>query len=86
MNNINKQNSATLRLNKKLFTIILLAFSACICLYLYFITQIVFNIVERKAVESDIHIAQSDVATLELAYLDSGKNISLESAALLGLK
>jgi len=81
-----KSNIAALHLNKKIFHGVLAVFLLTIFMYMYFVVQIVFNIVERKDVENEMRFSKNRIAQMELVYLDSSKGINLESALLQGLK
>jgi len=81
-----KSNIAALYFNRKIFHGILAVFLLTIFVYIYFVVQIVFNIVERKDVENEMKFSQSRIAQMELVYFDSSKSINLESALLQGLK
>jgi len=81
-----KSNIAVLHLNRKIFHGVLTVFLLTIFMYMYLVVQIVFNIIERKDIENEMRFSQSRIAQMELVYLDSSKDINLESALLQGLK
>lgn len=60
------------------FVVLLLFF------YMYFVGNIVFNIVARKTVETSAHLVSSEIADLEVAYLSLTNTIDMSRATALG--
>jgi hypothetical protein len=55
-------------------------------LYVLILGNMVFNIVERKALEAEARTLVNDVGNLELTYLAMSGEIDLERADLMGFK
>ena len=55
-------------------------------LYVLFLGNMIFDIVERKTSESGIHRIANEVADLELEYLSLSKKVDLEFAHALGFR
>lgn len=67
--------------NSMLWMLGILAFS-----YVFFLGNIVFNIVERKTLEGYAHTLSNDVGNLELEYLSLSQKVDLNLAYSLGFK
>ncbi|PIP69209.1 hypothetical protein CO033_00470 [Candidatus Nomurabacteria bacterium CG_4_9_14_0_2_um_filter_32_10] len=68
-------------LNMMLWMLGILALS-----YVFFLGNIVFNIVERKTLEVYAHTLSNDVGNLELEYLSLSQKVDLNLAYSLGFK
>lgn len=82
--NVNIINNGNLRkniLNIMLWTVGILAFC-----YIFFLGNMVFNIVERKSLEVYAHTLSNDVGELELEYLSLSQKIDLNLAYSLGFQ
>lgn len=54
--------------------------------YVFFVGDMVFNVVERKALENEARALSAEVSELELAYLSLARGVDLELAYSLGFK
>ncbi len=82
-------NTATLAqndFNRRIFYTIFSLFLLVGGLYLYFIGNIVFSVLERKTVETQTKVALQAVNELEIQYLAKDNNINLALAESLGFK
>ena len=71
-------------IRQRLFYIIFSLFILLIASYLYFVSNTIFNIIERKTAENDIRTLTSQTAELELEYFSLSNKINLELAKQLG--
>ncbi len=81
VNIINNGNLQRRILNIMLWTLGILAF-----FYVFLLGNMVFNIVERKALEGYAYALSNDVGDLELEYLSMSKKVDLNLAYSLGFK
>jgi hypothetical protein len=54
-------------------------------MYVYFVGKIVFDVVARREAESTIHMAQSSVSQLQVAYFNKTRSFSMADAGTVGL-
>ncbi|MFA6585632.1 MAG: hypothetical protein WCS86_00525 [Candidatus Paceibacterota bacterium] len=83
-NNVNIIDNGNLQvriLHTMLWMVAILAFC-----YVIFLGNMVFNIVERKAFESEALTLSSEVGNLELRYLSESEKVDLNLAYSLGFK
>jgi hypothetical protein len=73
-------------LEKRAFSILSVSIVVVLVLYGYFVNETVFNIVSRKNLESEIATLNSDIGALELKYISSKNNVTLEYAYAKGFK
>ncbi len=71
-------------LNRRLFYMVLAAFVVVSALYLYFLGNIVFAVLERKTIETKIAVLSQEVNDLEINYLAANNTINLARATELG--
>lgn len=82
-----KQHTAIINqsdLGKRLFYGVSAMLGLLFLSYVYFLGTITFDIVERKALESEAKNLASDVSALELQYLALSNNIDMQFAGTLG--
>lgn len=68
------------------FKFIVSSFGALAILYLFFLGNMVMNIVERRGLEADLRSLSSEVRNLELTYLSISNNVDLPLSYSLGFK
>lgn len=73
-------------LQKRVLYIMLWTLGIMIGLYVFFLGNMVFNIVERKALEGYARNLESEVGDLELNYLSLSQKVDLDLAYSLGFK
>jgi hypothetical protein len=73
-------------LQKRILNIMLWMLFALMGFYVFFLGNMVFNIVERKALEGRALVLSNEVGSLELEYLSMSKKIDLDLAYSLGFK
>ncbi len=61
-------------------------FGALAIWYVLLLSNMVFNIVERRALETKVRTLSSEVGDLELAYLSASNNVNLEFSHSIGFK
>jgi len=72
---------------QKLALRIMLAILAALAIwYLYILGNMVFNIVERKALEKEALTLSNEVSNLELSYLSLSKSVDLSLSSSMGFK
>jgi len=86
-------NSKTLKFNiinsdfeKKLFYFFSVFFLFLLVFYIYIVSNITFNIIERKDIRNEIGLVNSNIGNLELEYLSLSNQIDLELVSSLGFK
>ena len=79
INIVNNNNMQACMLN-----ILLLSFGIFAFIYVLFLGNMVFNIVERKSLETNARVLSSEVGKLELAYLSISNKIDLTFSYSLG--
>lgn len=83
-NNVNIIDNGNLQ--KKILNTMIWMFAILAFFYVFFLGNMVFNIVERKSLETYAHNLQSDVGNLELEYLSMSQKVDLNLAYSLGFK
>jgi len=83
-NNVNIIDSGNLQ--KRIFNIMLWTLGALVLIYVFLLGNMVFNIVERKALETYALTLSNEVGELELKYLSESQKIDLNLAYSLGFK
>ncbi|MFH1608774.1 MAG: hypothetical protein ABH951_02010 [Patescibacteria group bacterium] len=73
-------------LQKNIFRTILFSFGALAICYVFVLGNTVFNIVERRSLESNARVISNQVGELELQYLTLSNNIDLAFAESKGFK
>lgn len=73
-------------IEKRALNILLLSLGALAFVYVLFLGNMVFNIVERKTLESNARVLSNEVGDLELQYLSLSNKIDLTLANSLGFK
>jgi len=68
----------------RIFHMLLLSFGIFAFIYVLFLGNMVFNIVERKSLETDARTLSSEVGDLELTYLSISNKIDLTLSHSLG--
>ena len=76
--------SESLHLEKKLFLAVYGTFFLLLSLYIFFVSQTIFNIVERKNAEQEMRILSSNLSSGEVEYMALAKDIDLNLAQTLG--
>jgi len=82
--NVNIVDSGNLQ--RRILHIMFLTFGVLALLYVFLLGNTVFNIVERKALETRVHTFVNDVGNLELEYISMSKKVDLNLAYSLGFK
>jgi hypothetical protein len=83
-NNVNIVNSGNLQ--RRILNTILLILVALALFYAFLLANMVFNIIERKALEVKAHTLANEVGDLELKYLSMSQKVDLNLAYSLGFK
>jgi len=83
-NNVNIIDSGNLQ--KRILHIMLLTLGTFALLYVFILGSMVFNIVERKSLETHAYALSNDVGNLELEYMSISKKVDLNLAYSLGFK
>ncbi|MCX6751483.1 MAG: hypothetical protein NT161_01805 [Candidatus Nomurabacteria bacterium] len=83
-NNVNIIDNGNLQ--KRILDIMLWTLGALILCYVFFLGNMVFNIVERKALEERALTLSNEVGNLELEYLSVSQKVDLNLAYSLGFK
>ncbi len=73
-------------LEKKIFYILASFFAVGIAFYLYLVSHAIFNIIERKNIESDIRNLSGEISTIQIEYITLSKKIDYSLAESLGFK
>jgi|SRR3989344_3412584 len=68
----------------KIFWILFSIFTLFFFLYIYFIANVVFNIVERRSFNFEALALSTKIAEMEVLYLNKSRDINLEKASELG--
>ncbi|OGI63627.1 hypothetical protein A2914_01610 [Candidatus Nomurabacteria bacterium RIFCSPLOWO2_01_FULL_41_21] len=71
-------------LQKKILHTILLSFGALAVCYVLIITSTIFNIIERKALETKTRMVLNEVSELEVLYLSIGKDVDISMSRAMG--
>ena len=80
--NIVNNNNIEERVLKTLFVF----GGALVLVYVLILGNMIFNIIERKALEADARVLGNEVGSLEIEYLSMSNKIDLELASSLGFK
>ncbi len=83
MGNVNIVNN---NIERKALHMILLSFGILAFFYVIFLGNMVFNIVERRALEHQAMVLSNEVGDLELNYLSLSKDINLNLSHSMGFK
>lgn len=75
-----------LNIQRQILHISLWVFGVLSLFYVLFLGNMVFNIIERKALETEAHSLSNEIMALELNYLSLSKKIDLNFAYSLGFK
>ncbi|MEK7128476.1 MAG: hypothetical protein AAB933_02865 [Patescibacteria group bacterium] len=73
-------------IEKTALNLILGSFGALALLYVFFLGNMVMNIVERKGLEAEARLLSSEVRNLELTYLSMSNQVDLSLSYSLGFK
>ena len=73
-------------LERRVLNFMLLSLGLLGLIYVLILGNMIFNIVERKALEARAHTLQSEVADLELNYLGASNKVDLGLAQVMGFK
>jgi hypothetical protein len=73
-------------IEKFIFNIIIWSFAILVLSYIVFLGTMVKNIVERKSLEANARVLESEVRDLELSYLSMSNNIDLNLSYSMGFK
>lgn len=73
-------------IEKTVLNLILGSFGVLALLYLFFLGNMVMNIVERKGLEVDLRSLSNEVRSLELTYLSMSSHVDLPLSYSLGFK
>jgi hypothetical protein len=84
VNNVNIVDNDNLQ--KRMFHMALLSLGVLAICYVFIIGNTVFNIVERKALESNARALSNEVRDLELVYLSMSSKIDLSFSHEMGFK
>jgi spore maturation protein SpmA len=71
-------------LEKRLFSVIAAALFVMIGLYGFLVVKTIFNVAERKGLESEIARLASEVSSLEFSYIAAKGSVTREFAAARG--
>ncbi len=83
-NNVNIIDSGNL--SRRILVSMLWALGLLGLIYVLILGNMVFNIVERKALENKVSSLSNDVGNLELEYLSESKKVDLNLAYSMGFK
>ncbi|HAS80618.1 MAG: hypothetical protein UR25_C0002G0050 [Candidatus Nomurabacteria bacterium GW2011_GWE1_32_28] len=83
-NNVNIIDNGNL--NRKILNIMLWIIAFLTFSYVFFLGNVVFDIVERKSLETYARTLSNDVGDLELEYLSMSQKVDLNLAYSLGFK
>src|SRR3989344_3761856 len=73
-------------LERAILRFIIASFGVLAILYIFFLYNMVSNIVARRNLEASARVLSNEVKRLELTYLDITNNINLEFSQSLGFK
>ena len=71
-------------MEKPIFWSLFSVFAVSAACYMFFVSNVIFNIVERRAVENDTRILSTKISEMELSYLNETRNINALRATELG--
>ncbi len=72
-------------LNKIIFRLFSVSFLMLVFLYVSFLSNIIFNITERRSLENNINILSSEIGNLNLTYLSASSQLDLKLGISMGL-
>ena len=81
---ITNEIAINIKVQKRLFKILIIGTGALFVAYIYLIGSITFNVVARKSLESNLSSLTTKVNNLDLAYLDKVNKIDKDYALSLG--
>jgi len=81
---ITSEIAINIKVQKRLFKILIIGTSILFLAYIYLIGSITFNVIARKSLESTLSDLTSRVNNLDLAYLNSVNKIDKKYASSLG--
>ena len=81
VNIINNNN-----IERHILNIMILSFGTLTLLYILFLGNMVFNIVERRNLEKDVRVISNEVQALELDYLSMSGELDLDLSRSMGFK
>ena len=84
MNNEFTKTKGRLNHQRVFFFSLILLVVASFSLYMFFLGRTIFDLVDRKNVESEIRLASSRISELELQVLDYNNQVTLQKAYDLG--
>ena len=73
-------------LEGRIFYILLLSMGALALIYIFLLGNMVFNIIERRTLETKARSLSNEVGDLELTYLSMSNKVDLALSASLGFK
>jgi len=73
-------------IERRLLNFLLISFGALAFLYILFLGNMVFNIVERRTLEAEARSLTNEVGGLELNYLSMSSNVDLELSRAMGFE
>jgi hypothetical protein len=82
--NVNVVNNNNLQ--RRVLNIMLWSLGALVFCYVFFLGNMVFNIIERKALETDARSLTNEVGDLESQYFSASNKIDLGLAESMGFK
>jgi hypothetical protein len=83
-NNVNIIDDGNLQ--KRILNIMFLTLGILVFFYIFFLGNMIFNIVERKSLETYARTLSNEVGDLELEYLAVSEKVDLDLAYSLGFK
>lgn len=83
-NNINVVNHGNL--NSKILNFIFYSFGVLALCYVFILSNMILNIIERRSLESDMRNLSNELSELELEYLAKSGSIDLEYSYALGFE
>jgi hypothetical protein len=72
--------------SRRVLYIMLMSLGALALCYIFILGNMVFNIVERKALEKEILTLSNEVGALELSYLSLSNKVNLDLSYSMGFK
>jgi len=73
-------------IQKRVLHILLWSFSVLAFCYVLILGNMIFNIIERRALETDTRSLSSEIGSLELQYLSASDKVDLTLAQSMGFK
>ncbi len=81
---INNRIHSAYTIERRLFKVLVILFILAIGLYVYSLSSVIYGVVQRRSLDKEISLLNSDIGTLEAGYLSETNTISYASAATLG--